>query len=74
MNTPPNLRVCDEDNVDVQTLVCDALTQMNLTYAMLAAVVMNCEPHNSKLPVLIAHAQAANSQMLSLLRHPAGGA
>ena len=72
MNKPPILRVCD-DTVDVGTVLRDTLTQMNLTYAMLAAVVSACDVSNNTLPVLIAQAQAANDHMLSTLRHPTAG-
>jgi hypothetical protein len=72
MSNQPNLRVCD-DNVDVQAMLRETLEAMQLTYTALAQTVMLCDQGNSKLPVLIAQAQAANSQMLSTLRHPAGG-
>ena len=65
------LRVCDE-NVDVQTLIREALAQVQTTYVALAAMAMTAETHNTKLCAMIAQAQAANERMLSTLRHPAG--
>ncbi len=72
MTHQPNLRACD-DNVDVQTLIRDALTATQMTYTMLAQVVGTCDPYNPKLLAQIEQARAANEKMLSSLRHPAGG-
>jgi hypothetical protein len=71
MTNQPHLRVCD-DTVDVQDMIREALERVQATYTLLAQTVMLHDQGNSKLPVLIAKAQAANSQMLSTLRHPAG--
>jgi hypothetical protein len=69
MNQP--LRVCDGTH-DVYELILEALKQVDRTYANLAQVVMRTSGDDA-LCVMIAKAQAANSQMLSTLRHPSGG-
>jgi hypothetical protein len=73
----PTLRVCDAATLDTEHLIQLALESVDRTYANLAQLVMlGCDmstAENNALVVLIAKAQAANSQMLSTLRHPSGG-
>jgi len=72
MTTQP-LRACDEFP-DIEELIESALDQVQRTYTNLAQVMMITEhPNADTLCVMIARAQAANSKMLSSLRHPSGG-
>jgi len=68
----PNLRACDVGALDTDELIRTALEQVDRTYANLAQLVM-AHTGDVGLCVLIAKAQAANSQMMSSLRHPSGG-
>ena len=73
----PTLRACDPGALDTDELIRTALESVDRTYANLAQLVMlGCDmstAENNQLCVLIAKAQAANSQMMATLRHPSGG-